>query len=381
MMLIQGDGPLALPAHLQGLAGLGVGKSLMAAIGDTRNRIGLKGNRFRQVINGQEVGVWDENYLDVIIVGVVPTLSRIWYEGKYKSGGDNAPPACYSVDNVTPAADVTNPPSTTCAQCPKNIKGSRIGDDGHEGKACSYFRRMAIMLPGDDTLYYVDVKAMGLFGESNKSLNQFSMNDYAKFLETRGVDASLVITRLSFDTDSSVPKLLFKPYGYIDEYDAQRISAISETNAIQEYLTINMKTVDISKEVSADDTAEDVAEPEAATPAPAPVAARPAPQTAPRPAPATTVAPRPTPATRPAQAAPAARPAAKPVQTAAKPVAKPAPVAARPAQGKPVAQAPKPVARAVTGVLVDSNVPAPVAVPIEISGDDEMKSLLGDLGL
>jgi hypothetical protein len=374
MMLIQGDGPLALPAHLQGLTGLGVGKSLMAAIGDTRNRIGLKGNRFRQVINGQEVGVWDENYLDVIIVGVVPTLSRIWYEGKYKAGGDNAPPSCYSVDNVTPAADVMNPPSVTCAQCPKNIKGSRIGDDGHEGKACAYFRRMAVMLPGDSTLYYIDVKAMGLFGESNKQLNQFSMNDYAKFLETRGVDASLVITRLSFDTDSSVPKLLFKPYGYIDEFDAANITAISETNEIQEYLTINMKTVDISKEVSAD-AGEDVAEPEAATPAPAPVAARPAPQTAPRPAPATTAAPRPTPAARPAQAA--ARPVAKPVQTAAKP----APVAAKPAQAKPVAQAAKPVARAVTGVLVDSNVPAPVAAPVEISGDDEMKSLLGDLGL
>ena len=386
MMLIQGDGPMQLPAHLQGLTGLGVGKALMAAIGDTRNRIGLKGNRFRQVINGQEVGVWEENYLDVIIVGVVPTLSRIYYAGKYKQAGDNAPPVCYSVDNVVPSDDVISKQSDKCATCPQNVKGSRISDDGHEGKACSYFRRMCIKLPGDSTLYYVDVKAMGLFGDSNKALNQFSMNDYAKFLETRGVDASLVITRLSFDIDSSVPKLLFKPFGYIDEFDAEQIRAISETNEINEYLTINMKTVDISQEISAD-AVDDVAEAEA--PAPQPVqAARPVQaQQAPRPAPAGTPAPRPTPA--PARTAstpqPAQRTTPQPTATKPTPVAQaPKPVAARPAAkpaGRPVG---RPVgtpvaARPVEGVLVDSNVPAPQ--PVEISSDGEMADLLGELGL
>lgn len=366
LAIVAGGGPLSLPAHLQGV-GLGTTQNLMAAIGDSRNRIGLKGNRFRQVINGQEVGVWEENYLDVIIVGVVPTVSRLYYAGKYKQGGDNAPPTCYSVDNIVPNDDVIQKQSPKCETCPQNIKGSRVTDDGHQTKACGYFRRMAVILPGDTTLYYVDIKAMGLFGDSYKQLNKFSMNDYAKYLNTHGVDASVLVTRLSFDTDHSVPKLLFQPLRFLDVDEAAAVRQIGEGNEVQEYLTINMKTVDISQEQAAPDT--DVPEPDAtqAAPAAAPAAAQARPQAAP----ATQAAPKPTPAQRPAQAAP--QQAAKP---APKPVAKPGP-------GKLVQPA-----KAVEGVLVDNNVaqptkqaPATQVAAQEISSDNELADLLADLDL
>lgn len=401
-------GPMQLPAHLQG-QNLGVSTALMAAIGDMRNRIGLKGNRFRQIIAGQEMGVWDENYLDVIIVGVVPTVSRLFYSGTYKQDGDNAPPTCYSVDNVAPPIDLPSRQADKCDLCPQNIKGSRISNDGVEGKACGYFRRLCIMLPGDTTLYVLDVKSMGIFGESYKERGMFSLNDYAKFLNANGVDASNLVTRISFDTNQSVPKLMFKAARYIDPNELADVKQVADSGEVKDYLTINFKTVDISKEQSL--PVEDVAEyeqtadvqPEVQTPvqtaprqaAPAPRQQAPAAQ-APRqaaPAPQRQAAPAQTaPAQR--QAAPAQRQAA-PAQQQAAPAQRQAAPAQRttaPAPQRQTAPATKPAAPAPTRPApqrqqaqqyeIDTNVPqTETMAPQEIGSDAEMQDILGELGL
>ena len=371
--IFQPNQQMVLPAHLQGL-GLGVTTDMTAIIGDQRNRIGLKGSRFRQVIAGQEVAVWDENYLDVIIVGVVPTVSRIYYANAYSSNkDDNKPPTCYSVDNIAPPVDLATRQSDTCEKCQWNVKGSKISEDGHEGKACGYFRRMAIILPGDDTgtLYYVDVKSQGLFGESKKSVGKFSMNDYAKMLQMQGVDASILVTRLSFDTDKSVPKLMFQALRYVDENEIAVVQRLGEGAEIAEYLDVNMKTIDISKETSADETGvEEAAAPE---PAAAPAVSQPRPvvaQTAPKPAPATTPRPVATPAPKPAavpQPKPAAVPQPKPVVKPA--TAQPKPVAKSVIQAKPIA---KPAVQIDTGIS---------AGPVEVGSDAELGDLMAELGI
>lgn len=406
--LFGGNGPAQLPAHLQG-QGTGVGTALMAAIGDMRNRISLKGNRFRQVMNGQEIGVWDENYLDVIIVGVVPTVSRLFYKDKFSQTGDNKPPTCYSVDNITPADDVHQKQSDKCATCPQNIKGSRTSEDGFQSRACGFFRRLVIILPGDPTLYYIDVKAMGLFGDSQKERNLYNLNDYAKFLNTNGVDASVLVTRLSFDTDESVPKLFFKPARYVEPDEWEDVKTVTDGGQVTEYLVINMKTVDISAEVSADQAGVDEGVEEyqeqpvvETAPAPAPrqaaPAARPAASPAPRQAaPAQQPAPRQAapaqrqaaPATAPRQAAPAQRQAAPaqaapaqrqaaPAQRTTAPAARQAAPAAR--QAAPATRAPAPTrpAPVQTQIQIDDNVEQ---VAVEVGSDTEMQDILADLGL
>jgi hypothetical protein len=390
MVLFDANQPAQLPAHLQGL-GLNVTGAMAAVIGDQRNRIGLKGSRFRQVIAGQEVAVWEENYLDVIIVGVVPTVSRLYYANKYSQDKtENKPPTCYSVDNVAPPIDLPTRQSDACETCQWNVKGSKIGEDGHEGKACGYFRRMAVMLAGDPegVLYYIDVKSQGLFGESDKAQNKYSMNDYAKFLQMRGVDASQLVTRLSFDTDSSTPKLLFKPFGWITPEDVTVIQGLIEADAIKEYLDINMRTVDISRERTAEDIAEGVEEAEAPEPAPA--------TPTPKPVATAQTRPQPAPATAPRQQA---TPAPKPVQTAAKPVAASAPKPVSSATAKPIAQAPKPVQQAAKPTPVAAkptpvaNKPVPVAAkpapvqidtgiaPVQEVNEAGLEDLLGELGI
>lgn len=364
-----------LPAHLQGL-GLGTTQSLMAIIGDQLNRIGLKGCRFRQFVAGNEVGIWEENFLDVIIVAVVPTLSRIYYAGKFKQSGDNDPPTCYSPDNVAPPLDLATRQSDACATCPQNIKGSKVTDEGMETKACGYFRRLVVMLPGDPTLYRIDVKAQGLFGDSHDKLNKYSLNDYAKFLNARGVDASLLVTRLTFDTDISTPKLLFSPTRYITQEEAADVQSFVNSKTLEDYLAISFKTIDLSKETPAPEA--DV--PAAAAPT---VQAQAAPQTQPQRAAATsapqTARPTPTATQRPTPQAQRPAPTggvqvdsgvtaapAKPATQAPKPVQQ---------QAKPAAQAPKPVQQAAA--------PVQEVIPAvqEVGSESELASLISDLGI
>ncbi len=376
--------PTNLPAYLLGGSGVNVSGQLMASIGDSRNRIGLKGSRFRQILNGKEEGVFDENYLDIILVGAVPTVSRVYYAQKFNSasGAKQKSPACYAVDtNDGPPPDVQHPQSSKCEICPQNVKGSAISESGQKTRACGFFRRIAFFLAGDmtGTLYYCDIKSMGLFGESNKALNKFNLNDYAKALKSHGVDASQVVTRISFDTDQSVPKLLFQPLRVITVEEKAVITKLVDGNEITDYTTINMSTVDISGEESA--VEEDVAAPAApAAPAAQPVAQAPRPQ-APK---ATPVAQKPQPvAQAPRPQAPKATPVAQKPQQAALVIEDVTPpVEAAPVQQTVQRPAVPPVQK--PAAVSHAQNPAPVSVqPVvqEVSSDAELADILGNLGL
>lgn len=244
------DKPTNIPSYLQAYQSE-TGKSLMVGGGAVGDRIGLKGSRFRLILNGQEEGIVEESFLDIIIVGASPRVSRIYYAGAFDPEAKEAP-TCYSVDGDAPAEDVVHKQSVKCNICPKNQVGSRIAENGQKSKACSYFKRLAAVLPSDlEHVYRVEVKGMGLFGESKPAKGQFSLNDYAKKLNNRGVNPSTMITRMSFDTDSSVPKLLFGPAGpdaWVSQELMPTIADICNGDKVQEILNISMQTVDISGE-------------------------------------------------------------------------------------------------------------------------------------
>lgn len=355
LMIPEGNGPMMLPAHLQGI-NLGVTEALKQGMFTGGNRIGLKGSRFRLVVNGIEEGVIEENYLDVILLSAAPAVSRVYYAGSYKPG-ENTPPTCYSADGIAPPLDVPQRQSDKCATCPQNVKGSKI-DNGNKYKACGYFRRLVLMLAGDiedKRVFKLDVKSSGLWGEGNA--NSKNLNDYIKSLESRGVDAGTVVTRMTFDLDSSVPKLLFKPARYITAEEVEAVRSLVGSDEVNALAEVSMGTLDASHE---EPTSGD-GEPETQQEAPQQPAAQAATPTAQRPQ--------------------AARPAAqKPQQTAQRPAQTPAvetvPQTARPAQQtaqKPQQTVQRPQQQAA---------PKPQAqqpAVAEVGTDDELASILEDL--
>ena len=241
-------GMLALPSYLQG-SDLNVSAGLLATAGQGGNRIGLKGNRFRIVVNGKEESIVEENHLDVVILGAVPHISRIFYEGVYVQD-EKASPTCYSADGVAPPDDVKAKQSNKCDICPQNQKGSKIVN-GVKIKACGFFQRLIVMIAGDpDGLeFQLDVKSMGIFGESMPEVNKFNIRDYTKLLSNRGADVAQIVTRLTFDTNSSVPKLLFSPARFVSESEYALVSEKVNSDVVKGMLKINMTTVDLAGEV------------------------------------------------------------------------------------------------------------------------------------
>ena len=232
-----------LPAHL---TTFNSGLSTDLAIGGAgRNRLSLKGNRFRLIVAGQEEAVLESTSLEIIIVGASPGVGRIYYEGSYAEG-EKTHPVCYSSNGVEPGPDVTHPQSLKCANCPQNQKGSKITVDNVKTKACTYFKRLAVALTTEvdpeHRIFQLDGKAMTIFGEGQPEQNKFTLTEYANNLKTRGWDPAHLITKLTFDVDSSVPKLYFSPVRMLNEEEAPWVQDLINSEEVKNVVTINAIT-------------------------------------------------------------------------------------------------------------------------------------------
>lgn len=283
-----------LPAILLNQAALALGKDLVGGLGSGVNRISLKGNRFRLVQAGQEIAVLEQSTLDVVIIGSTPSVSRIYYKDKY-NGIDKVKPTCWSKDGIKPdnsvPADAKQ--SVACASCHQNIKGSAVGDNGVQSRACAFRKRIVVVAPSQlgtgeaPEAYALDVNALSLFGDGDPGRNHYGLGGYGKFLSTprtgfpSGIPPIAVITRLSLDSNSSVPKLFFGVStneggraAFLNEHQINEAIALSKTEAV-------IRLVDASTDELLTPEASETAP--VASPARAPVAAPAAPVAPPPP--------------------------------------------------------------------------------------------------
>jgi hypothetical protein len=271
------------------------------------NRISLRGNRFRFIVNGTDVGVHKEPYLDVVLLAANPHVSRIYYAKQYDMNAKPEAPDCYSLDGKSPPLDVPNRQSDRCMTCPQNVKGSAIRGDS-KAKACAYKKRVIVVSPDniEGDMYALDVNALSLFGTDASAQNLYNLKSYIETLTTHQMMAVKLVTRLTFDDNSSVPKLFFSPVRILTPVEWEQTKVRVAEDAIQTMLG---------------DVINDA---ETGTPQPEAVRQQAIAQTPP-------AAPQP-------RAAPAAVPA--------QPAAPPAPAAARPARPRkaPEAAAPQPAA-------------------------------------
>jgi len=204
--------PTTVPAYLKESP---VAKTLATQMegglaGRSINRISLRNGKFRFNIKGVEVGVQQGDNLDVVIIAANPAVSRIYYAGAYDAQAEGTRPDCYSRNGETPEADSPNRQADKCALCPQNaVNSSRSG----QGKACAYKKRVIVVDPTNimGTAFAMDIAAMGLFGEDDKANRKFNLKSYIEALKANGFIIPAVVTRMTFDDEESVPKLLFTP--------------------------------------------------------------------------------------------------------------------------------------------------------------------------
>lgn len=183
--------------------------------GGYKHRISIKGGVFRLIAEGKEIAAIDERYIDVVIVNAAPHVQRQFYAQQFDETVASAP-SCWSSDGVKPDNDVRDAPSSACANCPNNIKGSGNGDS----KACRFQQRIALVLESDmdGSVMQLTVPGRSLF--SKEENGNYSLQAYARWLEAQKIEPNEVVTRIRFDTKEASPKLFFKTMRWLtdDEY-------------------------------------------------------------------------------------------------------------------------------------------------------------------
>ena len=211
--------------------------TLAGGTGGTSRRISIKGGRFREMINGEQVRVNSSGSLNVVILGA-SKIGRTYYAGAYDSKAEKAaPPTCWSPDSETPDAAVPaeQRKAATCRDCPMNIKGSGQG----ESRACRFSVRLAVALEGQyDKVYQLSLPATSLFGDGKNG--KLGMQAYAKFMKANETPVIAVLTQMYFDENVETPKLYFKPIRPLTGEELQEVFTLAEDPDVEKAITMTV---------------------------------------------------------------------------------------------------------------------------------------------
>ena len=224
-------------------------KLIGGSFGTTR-RISIKGGKFREIVNGEQMKVSKSDTMNVVIIDFA-AVGRTYYEGDYDP--DNvAPPVCWSGDTDAPESSATKPQATRCGDCPQNIKGSGSG----QSRACRYSQRLAVCVEGDlETVYQLQLPATSIFGDAKES--EMPMQGYARFLKAHSTPSIAVVTEMRFDEDAEVPKLFFRATRPLSEDELDAAVALRGTEAVTHAIEFKVFETDkVVEKIASDDTAE-----------------------------------------------------------------------------------------------------------------------------
>ena len=235
------NGKAQLPAHATSDEPSNLAGDLLGA---AYPKLTFKGNRFRVRIGGEE-RVLGNTKLGVLILESNPHVSRIYFSAAY-DGETATRPDCASEDGEVPLPSIKEPQGKSCSLCPMNEKGSAITDTGGKTRACSFYKRIVVLLMDEPALgpLVADMKAMSMFGRSYPDTGQFSLRDYAKRLADNKVAPYAVITELEFDTNESVPKVMFAAVDYTSKaFHDQHVAKLLEEGELDQMVrTDDMNT-------------------------------------------------------------------------------------------------------------------------------------------
>lgn len=238
-----------LPAHLREVEVDETTKALMGGGGGMK-RISIEGGVWRMLVNGKEVAQNEERAMNVVIVAAAPKVARTFYAGVYKKGVASAPD-CWSADGEVPDSKARNPQSKTCKDCPQNIKGSGQGDS----RACRFSQRLAVVLENDidGDVYQLTLPSQSIFGEGQAG--KWPLQTYAKMIGSKGVPITSVVTEMRFDTNSSTPKLTFKPVRFLETNEFNTAVAKGKTADAIKAITMTVAQADgVDSEASPEET-------------------------------------------------------------------------------------------------------------------------------
>jgi hypothetical protein len=236
----QGTIATSQPRELSSLA-----KTLSASDVTTRRIQTNTNGTFKRIVNGEQIGNAVRGEINLIIVGALPKVSRIFYKDKYDPNKEATLPNCWSNLGDKPEEAAGDPQARNCAECPQNIKGS--GANG--GRACRFQRRVSVLVEGDASgdVYQFNIPAKSLFGKGTANVHPFE--SYVKFLLANGESPDNVVTNVSFDANADTMELLFTPLRNISDEEYALVKAAQQRPETEMYTKITVAQTDkVSKQ-------------------------------------------------------------------------------------------------------------------------------------
>ena len=194
-------------------------------------RVSIKGGVFTCIESNGVATTLEGNSLEAVILTAAP-VSRTYYPNAYNPD-EHTKPTCWSSDTRTakPDEDVMDKQAANCLACDRNIKGSGEG----KSRACRFHQRIAICLVKEEKLIpevmQLQLPATSVFG---KDQHKMCMQAYLKHLNAHSAPVVSLVTNISFDKASELPRLMFTPVRALSEEEltlAIELKDSSSTNA------------------------------------------------------------------------------------------------------------------------------------------------------
>jgi hypothetical protein len=224
---------MTLPSYLQQYQAPDVGAALSANLGSAMPpHVSIAGNKFTLIdaANNELQGAWFDQaigvYIDACIVDVNNVKSRVYFAGAFDSNAEGVRPDCFSDNGTGPSISANSPQGATCQPDPErkgygcfwSVWGSKINQNGKKVPACSEKQKMALLIPGYNTLFLLAVPPN----------SHGPLREYTEHCKAHGVNMANLMTRIWF-APGEVGTLLFRGLAYIDEPTAKlRAAAYTE---------------------------------------------------------------------------------------------------------------------------------------------------------
>lgn len=219
--------PNTMPAHLKTIAGSASAKDLTEGVGTGFDVLKFKGKVWQVQQGDTRIPILNEDgdpkaSIEAIIVKANKNVTKTYY-AKGFTDGELAKPECWSNDGKVPSPMIEKPQCVSCAACPKNVVGSKIGDDGKtKTKACSDNRRLAVI-----NLAHVEPD-----GSRTPQLLRLPWNsmkniaDYARNLDRQNVRYNTIVSKLGFEMDKAYPAVTFEARRWLTADEAAQVERI-----------------------------------------------------------------------------------------------------------------------------------------------------------
>lgn len=193
--------------------------------------VSIRQNRFRLVDAAGNEKLVDGHQLDLVVVDVNPTVSKIYFENAFDpSATEWAPPACFSDNGEAPSTQALKPQAPLCMTCPKNAWGSDVSKvSGKPTKACNDLKKIAVVVEGDsnEIVYLLRIPPATL---KNWKAYVMTIGGHKVPGSSQGLDLPDVVTRVSFD-EKVQGVLTFQPVGWASEATVKLTDRLWEAKA------------------------------------------------------------------------------------------------------------------------------------------------------